>query len=143
MLDRFVGTWDTEVTLTPTGEKAVTTQGTEMRKWSVGGKFVLFENASRDLADSPEFHLTLTYDPASKTYHGVMMFGPNRMLVTGTWDAANNTITFNGKSADDGGTFVYKNRFVDKDHCEATGVMKNGKGEVFMEQMQKQTRREK
>ena len=143
VLDHFVGTWDIEVTIKQPGQREITNKGVETRKWSHGGKFVVFENGSLESEENSEFHMLVTYDPATKTYPGVMMFGPGRSIVTGTWDAATSTMTFNGKSPEDGGTFVFKNRFPDKDHSESSGILKNGKGEVFMEQTQKQTRRKK
>lgn len=90
-----------------------------------------------------EFQMLLTYDAATKTFRGMMMYGAGRSLITGTWDEATSTMTFNGASPDDGSTFVVKNRFLDADHTESTGILKNAKGEVFQEQTFKQTRRKK
>jgi hypothetical protein len=72
-----------------------------------------------------------------------MMVGASRSLVDGTWDRENMTMTFNGRSTEDGATFVVKIRFQDKDRCESTALLKNAKGETFLELTQKQTRRTK
>lgn len=143
VLDRFVGTWDFVVTAKPRDGQATTGKTSETRRWSLGGKFVQFENPKTENPDEPHFHMLVTYDPAKKNYPGVLMVGASRSLVTGNWDQENNTMTFTGSSPEDGGTFVFKNRFIDKDHCESTGILKNAKGEIFLELTQTQTRRGK
>jgi len=143
VLDRFVGTWDLFVTAKPRDGQTATKKTSETRRWSLGGKFVQFENPQTENPDEPHFHMLVTYDPATKTYPGVMMSGAGRSLVTGTWDQTNNTMTFNGKSLEDGGTFVFKHRFIDADHGESSGVLMNAKGEISLEVTQKQTRRGK
>lgn len=143
VLDRFVGTWDLVVTAKPRDGQATTDKTFETRRWSLGDKFVLFENPQSEKPDAPHFHMLVTYDPVKRTYPGVMMVGASRSLVTGTWDQENNTMTFNGNSPEDGITYVVKIRFIDKDHCESTGTLKNTKGEIFLELTQKQTRRSK
>ncbi|MDX1962266.1 MAG: DUF1579 family protein [Pirellulales bacterium] len=141
VLDRFVGTWDFTVTAKPRDGQESTHKTSETRHWSLGGKFVLFENAQTENPDEPHLHLLVTYDPSTKSYPAVMMIGATRWLVDGTWDEQKSTMTFMGNSPVDGQTFVVQNRFVDKDHCETTGMLKNAKGEVFLELTQKQTRR--
>lgn len=148
ILDRFVGTWDMDITIKPAGADAIKVKNTETRSWSPGKTVVHFEDAkvagaNEASAGGPEFQMLLTYDAATKTYRGMMMYGTGRSLITATWDEATSTMTFNGTSPDDGSTFVFKNRFLDADHSESTGIQKNAKGEVFMEQTLKQTRRKK
>ncbi|MFM8573800.1 MAG: hypothetical protein ACKOAU_19550 [Pirellula sp.] len=87
--------------------------------------------------------MLLTYDASTKSFRGMMMYGAGRSLVTGTWDDSTSTMTFKGKSTDDGSTFEFKNRFIDADHSESTGVQKNAEGELIMEQTLKQTRRKR
>ncbi len=148
ILDRFVGTWDMDLTVKPVGTDAINVKKAETRSWSPGKTVVHFEDAKVDGANeasvgASEFQMLLTYDAATKTFRGMMMYGAGRSLITGTWDEATSTMTFNGTSPDDGNTFVFKNRFLDTDHSESTGIQKNAKGEVFMEQTYKQTRRKK
>jgi hypothetical protein len=148
ILDRFVGTWDMDITIKPAGAEAIKVKGAETRTWSPGKTVVHFENAKVASANDanvggPEFQMLLTYDAATKSFRGMMMYGAGRSLITGIWDEATSTMTFNGTSPDDGSTFVFKNRFLDADHAESTGIQKNAKGEVFMEQTLKQTRRKK
>ncbi len=144
VLDRFVGTWDFDVTSTPASGQAVTGKTSETRTWTLGGTFVQFENAKTEKPDEPEFQMLVTYDPATKTYPGFLMSGPSRSLVTGTWDPARQTMTFRGKSTDDGGIkFEYASRFIEDEHCESTGVIRSATGELIVKQIQKQTRRRK
>jgi hypothetical protein len=108
----------------------------------LGNKFVQWENPKTEKPDEPEFQMLVTYDPTTKTYPGVLMNGSGRALVDGTWDEAAKTMTFNGTFSDgSGGTFSFTNRFIDADHCEASGTMRDATGKVFLEQTQKQTRR--
>jgi hypothetical protein len=69
------------------GEEATTFEVPSIRRWSKGGRFVVFEDPQAE-----EFHMPITYDPESMTYPGVMMVGPSRCLVTGTWDADTQTM---------------------------------------------------
>jgi hypothetical protein len=144
VLNHFVGTWDFDVTNTPATGAAITGKTSETRTWTLGGKFVQFENPQTGKPDEPEFQMLVTYDPTTKTYPGVLMNGSGRALVDGTWDEAAKTMTFKGTFSDgSGGTFSFTNRFIDADHCEASGTMRDASGKVFLEQTQKQTRRKK
>jgi hypothetical protein len=85
LLDRFVGTWDHEVTIkTPEGE----TKGNRVdtRNWSPGGNFLIFENSidSKANSDIPELYFILTYDAYAKRYPECGMNGSYRGLITGT-----------------------------------------------------------
>lgn len=144
VLDRFVGTWDFDVTSKPAEGDTVKGKTSETRSWTLGGKFVRFENPKTERPDEPEFQMLVTYDPATKTYPGFLMTGPSRALVTGTWDSSTQTMTFRGSISDNSGvTFVYTNRFPDADHCESFGLIKDATGKVIVEHTQKQTRRKK
>jgi hypothetical protein len=144
VLDRFVGTWDVTVTVKPTGKENITHKMTERRDWTLGGNFVHFQNADKERSALPEYHLLLTYDPATKAYTGIEMFGTARFLLNATWDEATSTMTISGKSpANDQSTFVYKHRFIDNDHSESSAVVRNAEGEVVMELSYKQTRHTK
>ncbi len=143
VLDRFVGTWDFAVTNTLAGGETVTGKTSETRRWTLGNKFVQWENSRSEKPDEPEFQMLVTYDPTTRTYPGFLMNGPGRALVDGTWNEATQTMTFKGKFMDGGGTLTCTNRFIDADHCEGSGTMKDANGKVFLEQTQKQTRRRK
>ncbi len=143
VLDRFVGTWDLIVTAKPRDGEVTTGKTSETRRWSLGNQYVLFENPHAEKPDDPHFHMLVTYDPAKRNYPGVMMVGASRSFVTGTWDQENSTMIFNGNSPEDGISYIVSIRFIDKDHCESTGALKDANGEVFLELTQKQTRRGK
>ena len=144
VLDRFVGEWDFDVTNKLPNGQSITGKTSETRTWSLGGKFVRFENPQSEKPDEPEFQMLITYDPATKTYPGFLMSGSSRSVVDGTWDPAKQIMTFRGKSTDSSGvTFVYTNRFTDNDHWEVTGIIKDAAGKVIIEQIQEQRRRKK
>lgn len=108
VLNRFVGTWDLEIThKRPQGE-TTNDNATEIQKWTLGGKFVHFQNPRTEEMGAPEFHFLVTYDPKSESYPGVMTIGSNRSLVKGVWDDKSKTMTFTG-SFSDGGTFDFRN----------------------------------
>ncbi len=135
VLDRFVGNWDVEGSVTPAGGDAVETEGAETRTWSQAGGVVMFENSN-----PPEFHMLLTYDPGSEAYVGVMMSGPSQGIVTGNWNAATETMSFTVMFPD-GNRYEGTNRFIDDDHVESTGTVTNRAGEVLVEMSMDQTRR--
>jgi hypothetical protein len=84
--------------------------------------------------------MLLTYDPEARNYPGVMMQGPSRSVITGTWDEKTQTMSFTGSLAD-GNKLVSTHRFIDKDHAEPAGVITNAAGEVLVELSWKQTKR--
>ncbi|MFM8584471.1 MAG: hypothetical protein ACKOFW_23675, partial [Planctomycetaceae bacterium] len=53
VLERFVGSWDFDVTSTPANGKAVTGKTSETRTWTLGGTFVRFENAKSEKPEEP------------------------------------------------------------------------------------------
>lgn len=142
VLDRFVGTWDMVYTHKPAGVQATTQKTSELRKWSLGGKFVHFENPQADNPELPEFHMLLTYDPDARKYPGTLMSGSFRTLITGTWNEETQTMAFDA-TFPDGNRFTGKHRFIDKDHAESSGITSDPSGKVLLEQTWKQTRRKK
>jgi hypothetical protein len=139
VLDNFVGTWDVKVTVKPAEQEAVTFEGVSHRKWSRGGKFVLFDDPGQE----EELHLPITYDPKSRTYPGVIINGvngENTGVVTGTWDEDTKTMHFligNTNKTKYRGT----HRFIRRDYAEASGKVTNADGDVLVELSFKQTRR--
>ena len=85
--------------------------------------------------------MTITYDPESTTYPGVMIAGIHRSLVTGTWDEDTKTMHFLLEGIDQKTTFNGTHRFVRNGYAEASGTIKNAEGEVVVELSFKQTRR--
>ena len=142
VLDQFVGTWDLHVTHKPAQGDANTEKTSEIRKWSIGGEFVHFENPKTENPDAPEFHMLLTYDARTKSYPGILTTGPNRSLVDGVWDGKSKTMTFTGTFSG-GGTFDFKNQFLDNGNIKASGVIKDASGKIVFERSDMQVRRKK
>lgn len=137
VLDRFVGTWDVDLSITISGQEVAKEEAVETRSWSQGGKVVHFENA-----EGTEFHMLLGYDPETRTYPGVILAGAFRTLMTGTWDPKKTTMSFTGNFPD-GNKFKGTHRFVDENHAEAASSTTNPAGKVLISQTWKQTRRQK
>jgi hypothetical protein len=135
VLDRFVGTWDIELTIKIPGKEIATEKSKETRKWSRGGRFVHFENQ-----DKEEFHMLLTYDAAAKNYPGVIIAGTFRTLITGTWDTDAATMSWTA-TFPDGAKFTGSHKFKDENHAETKSATRNPAGEIVMERTWKETRR--
>ena len=138
VLDRFVGTWDVRVTARPAGGEAAEFDAVSIRKWSSGGKFVVFDDPQED-----ELHMPLTYSPKSKKYTGVMILGVDRSIVTATWDEKTKTMHFVIESIDSKTTYKGTHRFIREDYAEAAGKVFNAAREIVTELAWKQTRRKK
>lgn len=141
VLDRFAGTWDLVVTVKPIGGTATTEKTSEVRQWSLGGRFIHFQNPKLNQPDQPEFHMLVTYDPATKSYPGMLMNGASRTFVDGTWDEATKTMRFRGTFPDNALKFDFKNRFVDENQIETSGSITNSSGDVLSTRFDVQTRR--
>ncbi|MCE9552669.1 MAG: DUF1579 domain-containing protein [Planctomycetes bacterium] len=137
VLDRFVGTWDIKMTVKVPGQEAVNREISETRKLSRGGAVLEFENAK-----PPEFHMLWGYDPKSKKYTGVWMFGGDRGWLTGTWNERTSTMKLEGAGAD-ASSSITTFRFLDKDHSESSAVYRDRDGKVVSEVTWKHTRRGK
>ncbi len=137
VLDRFVGTWDLKTTVKATGGEATSNDDVSIRSWSKGGKFVIFDDPNDE-----ELIMPMTYDPASKTYPGVMMMGSGRGRVTGRWDARAQTMHLRIENSN-GTTYQGTHRFIRDGYAEAAGKITTPTGDVLMELSWKQTRRKK
>jgi hypothetical protein len=136
VLERFIGTWEHELTIKPAGAEASTINTVDYRFWSRGERILHFSNPT----DDPELHFSLTYDPESKTYPGVLLIGSTRATVSATWDAKKQTMVFSMKYTD-GSTYSGEHRFIGKDRAEASGIVRNSDGDVVLELQWKQNRR--
>jgi hypothetical protein len=135
VLERFIGDWQTEIIVKPTGEKFNTT---ESRKWSREGQFVLSEDLN--LSTKKEAHFLLTYDPSAKVYRACYIDEGNAQIFLGTWDKDNETMKWtspDGASSKHTGTY----RFIDKDHVEWSMVVTGPDGKVLVELSAKQIRK--
>ena len=137
VLDRFLGTWDVDLTIKVPGEEVATVEGTETRYLSRGGKVVHFENS-----EDSEFHMLLSHDPEAGNYPGVILAGSFRTLVTGTWDAKSTSMNWKA-TFPNGAKFTGTYKFIDDRHAESSSSTTSPAGEVLMERTWKQTRRKK
>ena len=136
VLSHFVGTWDMKVTVTPATGEATTSDAFSVRRWSHGGQYLVMEDPPGEGVLLP-----ITYDPASGTYPGVMMLGPSRSLVIGSWNEETKTMHWSIKNVDQKSTFMGSHRFVRDDYAEASGTVTNADGQVVVKLSWKQTRR--
>ena len=154
VLDRFLGTWDSEKTIinfNQIGQRVETkTTDVDTRKWSAGGTFVIIENSLglKHNPDALEAIMMITYDPETHTYPGCVMIGPERAFLTGIWNERTQTMHWRGKDLDENKR-MGKHRFIGKDRAEASLLITNPAstktadplGRLKVELSWKQTRR--
>lgn len=134
VLDHFVGSWDVKVTVKPAGGEAVTVDAVSHRRWSIGGKYILFDDPG---TDGNELQMSMTYDSQTKTYPGVMIIGPAKGSVTGTWSAKTKTMSFEIEHLD-GSSYRGFHRFVSEGYAEAGGKVTGADGSPIVEFAYKQ-----
>ena len=142
VLNHFIGTWDVQFVGQPTDGDKITFKSVSRRNWSRGGQFIRFEDPPGEQQDNPEFHMLLTYDSKANKYPGVIMMGPARSDITGTWDGKSNAMSFNIKPAD-GTVVTVTHRFVAEDRAEVSGEYRNSDGQLLMKASWNQSRRKK
>ena len=136
VLDRFIGDWESVVTVKGTDEKSRSVQS---RKWSREGKFVLSEEM--DLSSKTEAHFLITYDSKGKQYRACFINGEATVPILGTWDEKLQTMKW--KSPDIAFKHDGIHRFIDNDHVEWTMNVTSPDGQVVLELSAKQTRRKR
>ncbi len=141
VLERFVGAWDVEATLAPKGGQETRHKTVSSRAWSLGGKFIRFDDPNRESPERVEFQMLLTYDPEAKNYPGIAMSGPSRFFITGTWDAKTQTMSFDAELPD-GNKLASTHRFINERQAIASGAIKSPSGEVLLKLSWNQTRRD-
>jgi hypothetical protein len=136
VLDRFIGEWETVVTVKGTGEKSTTIQS---RKWSREGKFVLSEDL--DVSAKREGHFLITYDPKAKKYRACYINEEFTVPLLGTWDEKAQSMRW--QSSDVPFKHEAVDYFIDRYTVEWTMTVTSPQGEVVLELSAKQTRRKK
>lgn len=136
VLDRYIGEWETVVTVKDTGEKLTSI---ENRKWSREGKFVLSENF--DFLPKREAHFLFTYDSKAKQYRACFINEEFTVPLLGQWDEIQKTMRWQSS----GVAFKHDSvhRFIDNEHSEWTMTVTSPEGKVVLELSAKQTRRKK
>jgi uncharacterized protein DUF1579 len=139
VLDRWVGTWKTEVVNRPSewAPEAATTAGSITCKWVLGGKFV--EESGSSLAKGAEHRVLWGYDSQRKAYRNwFFSSGGDTVEGAGTWDARTSTLTTTS-DAGSGRTGPATHHFLDADTCEWTYVVKDADGKVYLDVKGKHT----
>lgn len=135
VLDRYVGNWETVITVKGTGEMITSV---ESRRWSREGKFVLSENL--DLPAKREAHFLVTYDSKAKHYRACFINEEFTVPLLGAWDEGTQTMKWVSSEV----TFKHDlvHRFITKNHVEWTMTVTSPEGKVVLELSAKQTRKE-
>ena len=109
----FVGTWDSEMSITPDSNpaKVQTSKMIRVRKWSPEKNFVV-EQATPDAGV-----WVLAYDPNKKNYRSVFVTPEFTSSLSGTWNDAKKIMTWHGHE-DNGNVLKGHHRVIDKDHHE-------------------------
>ena len=143
VLERFLGTWDTQTTTkpgvwVPAGLK---TKGVETMEWVLGKKFI--QGKSKVQPGNTEVMVILTYDTqfdVFRHWHFDSAGNFPRSEMTGQWDERTETLTF--KSTDPNEvTVTMPVRFVTPDRIEWQAVWRAQNGRILMEMEAAATRR--
>lgn len=143
VLERFVGTWDTETRSrraewTP---KETRTTGTTKMEWVLGGRFIQSKGHS-DPGGLQDIQM-MTYDAGRKQYrhwHFDSLGTGSESSASGQWDEGAKTLTWKAELVD-GITMTNKVQFLDKDTYKWALVAKDKGGKVYLEMEGKLTRR--
>jgi len=137
VLDRYIGTWDGQITMTAPEQKTSTESNTTT--WAIGGKYLQVKSTTK-LDDTEAMHL-VTYDQQKQTYR-YYWFNSAGLTFTsnGTWDEAKKTFTWDGQ-IEDGVTLKMTDHFLDDKTRDMHVVVKGGNGDTVFEVTVKFTKR--
>jgi hypothetical protein len=137
VLDRYIGTWDGQITMTTPEQK--TSTETNTATWEIGGKYVQIKTTSK-LDDSQAMHL-ITYDQQKQTYKYYWFNSAGLTFnATGNWDEAKKTFTWDGQ-IEGGVTLKMTDHFVDEKTRDMHVTVKDGNGDTVFEVTVKFTKR--
>jgi len=129
VLDRYIGNWDGQITMTTPEQKTATETSTNT--WEIGGKYLQVKTASK-LDDSQTMHL-ITYDAQKQTYRYYWFNSAGLTFnATGSWDQAAKTFTWEGQM-ENGITLKTTDHFIDDNTRDTHVVVKNGNGDNVFE----------
>jgi hypothetical protein len=143
VLERFVGTWEDQITLkqSPWTPEAKTGTGTVVAKWALDGRFLELRSASK--LDGTQGLTLMGHDMNTDSLrawsfhsHGYNYIG------TGTWDEKTRTINWSGELGQ-GMKMTSFDRFIDDDNREWQFVIKDDTGQVVFEIAGKSKRQKK
>jgi hypothetical protein len=138
-LKRYLGTWTIQGESKPKGQEATPIKKVAYR---IGGPIVHFDDPKQAGKGQSDFHMLVTVDRATKTYPAIMMFsqGRTRLRTTGTWDEAEQTMTFQRKFPH-GNVSTIVHRFISPIQFEDHSKLTNVAGELLWEQSLSHTRK--
>jgi hypothetical protein len=103
MLAKTAGTWTCAVTMWMTpGAQAMTSTTEAKNEMILGGRYLQQTNTGSFMGQPFTGVSTVAYDNAKKMFVNTWIdnMGTGIMVLTGTWDAASNTITLTGNEVD-------------------------------------------
>jgi hypothetical protein len=137
-LNRYVGTWDDQATVTIPAPSQLRSSGTAA--WALGGRFLQGKSKGDDNSESMNL---FTYDPNRRAVRAWWFSSLGYTSVsTGDWDEATSTFTF---KADDSApmTVIMTDHFIDDDHREYKVTTQDVDGKVVFQMSAKSTRQKK
>jgi hypothetical protein len=141
VLDRYVGSWDTQMTIMPAEwtPKEVRVTGTAKCEWILDGRLLQGKGSDTSKAD---FLLQWTYDVERKEYRSWFFNSTGAVLTwgDGKWDPAAKSLVMK-QSLGNGIANSMTARFVDADTIVFTSQAKGQDGKVLFAMEAKWTRR--
>lgn len=132
VLERFVGDWTTEGTVTVLNAQPqdLKTTGTATRKWILDGRLIEESGAS---SDGTKAKVLFTYDVAKKVYRNWYFSSVGDCFDTsGQWNEATQTFSFR-TDLGNGFTQTSTIHFTDADHHEWSSKVTDAAGKVYFE----------
>jgi hypothetical protein len=144
VLNRFLGTWDTDMVAkksewTP---KEVNSKGMSKFEWMLDGRFMSSQSKSTG-PDKVESFQLMTYHPGDKKFF-LWFFDSNGMVseAQGQWDADNQILTWKS-DIDENLASTNQVRFTDRETIDWTMMVKDKTGKVYLDLRGKMKRRKK
>jgi hypothetical protein len=137
-LNRLVGSWDYQVTLTGQAAQPGRISGTAA--WTLGDRFLLMKSRREDNTESMSL-LTCGPNGGTVRWWSFSSLG-NTVVYAGRWDEATNTFTFREQDAAPM-SYTSTDHFIDDDHREGKDILTGPDGKVVFEVSVKATRRKK
>ena len=127
VLDKFLGTWDSQVEMVATDGKKSMQASRNTFEWDLHGRFL--KDAGGDVGGATSFLGLWSYDPQAKRYESWYFQGPSgqTLHITYAWDDKNQTLT-GTQDLGGGMTLEAKDRFLDQDHYDWSIVVKDKEG---------------
>jgi uncharacterized protein DUF1579 len=142
VLDRFLGTWTTEIVNRPVDgtQKEVKSHGISKFEWALDGRFLRCVGKAAPPEKGESLQL-MTFNPGRKEYY--MWFFDSFGSVSeaaGKWDDESKTLTWQGEP-EENLVSLNRIRFVDKDTIQWVMTIKDKNNKLYLDVHGKMTRR--